>query len=150
MNYINSILSDINISRKGTLCRFFTTDQWINMSHWARNAWFQILTISLFGEIAENTAADIIGHEMIGPCTIAICADKCHSRLYVADKVGVSHIDLAPLKSFQLERMAGILRGRIAPADIEPYEARYARQECLKGELQCLANQYPDLYLAGV
>lgn len=150
MNKIDLVLTDINKARKGELCKFFTTDQWVKMSHWAQNAWAQILRISLFGEISENVAVDIVGHEMIGPCTIAICADRSRSRLYVADKVGVSHISLASLNSFQLERLAGLLRGRIFPADIEPTDRVKGRQECLQGEMSCLAIQYPDLYLAGL
>lgn len=150
MKSINLILSQFNTARRYELYRFFTAAQWVKMSHWAKNAWSQILRISLFGEISENVAVDIVGHEMIGPCTIAICAENSHSRLYVADKVGVSHIDLASLTSFQLERLAGILRGRIFPADIEPNDKTKGRQECIQGEISCLENQYPDLYLAGL
>ena len=150
MKHTDFVLSNLNKSRFGELCRFFSTAQWVKMSHWARNAWFQILRASLFGEISENVAVDIVGHEMIGPCTIAICAENSHSRLYVADKVGVSYIDLAPLTVFQLERLAGILRGRIFPADLEPNDLTKGRQECLQGEISCLENQYPDLYLAGL
>lgn len=150
MNSIDYTLSSLNRERESYIGRFFSVNQWIRMSHWAKNTWFQILKISLFGEIAENVAVDIVGHEMIGPCTIAICAEQCRSRLYVADKVGVSHIDLAGLSVFQLERLAGILRGRIFPADIDPNDRAKARQECLQGELSCYSIEHPCLYLAGL
>lgn len=150
MKEINFTLHNLNIARESYIGKFFTVGQWVRLSHWAKNAWFQILRTSLFGEISENVATEILGIEMIGPCTIAICTDKCHSRLYVADKVGVSHIDLAPLSAFQLERLAGLLRGRIFPADIDPDDRVKRRQECLQGELSCLNNELPDLYLAGL
>lgn len=150
MNLINYTLASLNQSREVYLNKFFLVNQWVRMSHWAKNAWFHILKISLFGEISESVAVDIVGHEMIGPCTIAICADNCRSRLYIADKVGISHIDLAGLNSFRLERLAGILRGRIFPADIDPDDRTKGRQECLQGELSCLNQQFPDLYLAGL
>lgn len=150
MNSIDYTLSSLNKEREGYLGQFFSVSQWIRMSHWAKNAWFQILKISLFGEISENVAVDILGIEMIGPCTIAICAEKCRSRLYIADKVGVTHIDLASLSVFQLERMAGLLRGRIFPADIDPDDRVKGRQECLQGEISCLYREHPYLYLAGL
>ena len=150
MNSIDYTLSGLNKEREGYLGQFFSVGQWIRLSHWAKNAWFHILKISLFGEISENVAVDIVGHEMIGPCTIAICAIRCHSRLYIADKVGVSHIDLAGLSVFQLERLAGLLRGRIFPADIDPDDRTKGRQECLQGEISCLSTEHPELYLAGL
>lgn len=150
MNQIDYTLFHLNKERRAYLERFFLVGQLIKMSHWAKNAWFQILKISLFGEISENVAVDIVGHEMIGPCTIAICAETSHSRLYIADKVGISHIDLSPLKAFQLERLAGILHGRIFPADINPDDRAKGRQECLQGELCCLSRKHLWLYLAGL
>lgn len=149
MNLIDYTLLSLNKEREGYLAQFFSVGQWVRLSHWAKNAWFQILKISLFGEISENVAVDIVGHEMIGPCTIAICAEHCRSRLYIADKVGVSHIDLAPLSVFQLERLAGLLRGRIFPADINPEDRTKSRQECLQGEISCYYTEHPELYLAG-
>lgn len=150
MNCINFRLSSLNNERESYIAKFFSVGQWVRLSHWAKNAWFHILKISLFGEISENVAVDIVGHEMIGPCTIAICADNCRSRLYIADKIGVSHIDLAKLSVFQLERMAGILRGRIYPADINPDDRTKGRQDRLQGELSCINQELPDLYLAGL
>lgn len=150
MKEINFVLHNLKTARISYIGKFFTVGQWVRLSHWAKNAWFQILRTSLFGGISENVAVDIVGHEMIGPCTIAICADKCHSRLYVADKVGVSHINLAELSVFQLERLAGLLRGHIFPADIDPDDRTRARQEMLQGEISCLNQELPDLYLAGL
>lgn len=150
MNSIDYSLSSLNKERESYLSRFFSVNQWIRLSHWAKNAWFQILKISLFGEISENVAVDVVGHEMIGPCTIAICAERCQSRLYIADKIGVTHIDLALLSVFQLERLAGLLHGRIFPADIDPNDRVKARQECIKGEISCLYDERPNLYLAGL
>lgn len=150
MNLINYTLSSLNQSREVYLNKFFLVNQWVKMTHWTKNTWFHILKISLFGEISENTAVDIVGHEMIGPCTIAICADNCRSRLYIADKIGASHIDLAELSVFQLTRLAGLLRGRISPADIDPDDRTKARQELLQGELSCFNTEHPDLYLAGL
>lgn len=150
MKEINYRLSNLNTERESYLTKFFLARQWVLLSHWAKNAWFRILKISLFGEIAENVAEDILGHEMIGPCTIAICADKCQSRLYVADKIGISYIDLAELKPFHLERLAALLNGRIFPADIAPNDRVKARQELLQGELSCFNKEHPDLYLAGL
>lgn len=150
MKEINFKLSNLNNERESYIAKFFTTNQWVGLSHWAKNAWFRILKISLFGEIAENVAEDILGHEMIGPCTIAICAERCRSKLYVADKIGVSHIDLAELKPFNLERLAGLLHGRIFPADIAPNDRVKGRQDRLQGELSCLNKELPDLYLAGL
>lgn len=150
MNSMDFRLSNLNTERESYIGKFFTVGQWVRLSHWAKNAWFQILRTSLFGEISENVAVDIVGHEMIGPCTIAICTDHCKSRLYIADKVGVSHIDLFGLSVFQLERLAGLLRGRIFPADIDPDDRTKARQETLQGELHCFNIEHPDLYLAGL
>ena len=150
MKDINFKLSNLNNERESYITKFLTTAQWVWLSHWAKNAWFRILKISLFGEIAENVAEDILGHEMIGPCTIAICAERSRSRLYVADKIGVAHIDLAELKPFQLERLAGLLHGRIFPADIVPNDRVKGRQDRLQGELSCLNKEHPDLYLAGL
>ena len=150
MKDINYKLSNLNNERESYIAKFFTANQWVWLSHWAKNAWFRILKISLFGEIAENVAEDILGHEMIGPCTIAICADKGHSRLYIADKIGVAHIDLGGLKPFQLERLAGLLHGRIFPADIVPNDRVKGRQDCLQGELSCFNQEHPELYLAGL
>ena len=150
MNSIEYTLSSLNKEREGYLGQFFSVGQWVRLSHWAKNAWFHILKISLFGEISENVAVDIVGHEMIGPCTIAICAEHCRSRLYIADKVGVAHIDLFSLSVFQLERLAGLLRGRIFPADIDPEDRTKARQECLQGEISCYYKDHLDLYLAGL
>lgn len=150
MKEINFRLSNLNNERESYLTKFFPARQWVLLSHWAKNAWFRILKISLFGEIAENVAEDVLGHEMIGPCTMAICADNCQSRLYVADKIGVSYIDLAELKPFHLERLAALLNGRIFPADINPNDRVKARQELLQGELSCFNKEHPDLYLAGL
>ena len=150
MNSIEHTLSGLNKEREGYLGQFFSVGQWVRLSHWAKNAWFHILKISLFGEISENVAVDIVGHEMIGPCTIVICAEHCRSRLYIADKVGVSHIDLFSLSVFQLERLAGLLRGRIFPADIDPSDRTKARQECLQGEISFYYKEHPLLYLAGL
>ena len=150
MNSIDYTLSSLNRERESYIGRFFSVNQWIRLSHWSKNAWFHILKISLFGEITENLAVDIVGHEMIGPCTMAICAEKCHSRLYVADKVGVSHIDLSELSVFQLERLAGLLRGRIFPANIHPDDRTKARQELLQGEISCYSIEKPCLCLAGL
>lgn len=150
MKEINFTLHNLNAERESYIAKFFTVEQWVKLSHWARNTWFQILKISLFGEISENVAVDIVGHEMIGPCTIAICADNWLSRLYVADKIGVCRVDLAKLSVFQLERLAGLLRGRIFPADINPDDRTKARQELLQWELSCLNKEHPNLYLAGL
>lgn len=150
MKEINFTLHHLNKERGSYITKFFTVGQWVRMSHWAKNAWFQILRTSLFGEISENVAVDIVGHEMIGPCTIAICADNSKSRLYVADKVGICHIELYGLSVFQLERLAGILRGRIFPADIDPDDRTKARQEMIQGELHYYNVEHPNLYLAGL
>lgn len=150
MNSIEYTLLGLNKEREGYLGQFFSVGQWVRLSHWAKNAWFHILKISLFGEISENVAVDIVGHEMIGPCTIAICAEHCRSRLYIADKVGAAHIDLFSLSVFQLERLAGLLRGRIFPADIDPDDRTKARQECLQGEISLYYMDHIDLYLAGL
>ena len=144
------ILSTINNVHKSELVRFFRVDQFIKLSHWAKNVWVRILRISLFGEISENVAVDIVGHEMIGPCTIAIVHDNVHNWLVIADKVGVSKIDLAVLNVFQLERLAGILNGRIFPHDCEPDDRTRARQELLQDEIEAMDDESPMFYLAGL
>lgn len=144
------ILSTINSVHKHELVRFFRVEQFIKLSHWAKNVWARILRISLFGEIAENVAVDIVGHEMIGPCTMVIVHDNIHTWLVIADKVGVAKIDLAALTVFQLERLGGILNGRIYPHDCDPDDRTKARQECLQGEISCYYLEHIDLYLAGL
>lgn len=144
------ILSTINNVHKSELVRFFRVDQFIKLSHWAKNVWVRILRISLFGEISENVAVDIIGHEMIGPCTIAIAHDNDHTWLVIADKVGVSKIDLAALTVIQLERLGGILNGRIFPHDCDPDDRTKARQELLQGEIESMDDDSPMFYLAGL
>ena len=144
------ILSTINSIHKGELVRFFRVSQYINLSHWAKNVWARILRISLFGEIAENVAVDILGHEMIGPCTMLIVHDNTHTWLVIADKIGVSKIDLAALTVFQLERLGGILNGRIYPHDCEPNDRAKARQELLQGEVEAMDDESPMFYLAGL
>lgn len=144
------ILSTINSVRKSELVRFFRVDQYIKLSHWAKNVWVRILRISLFGEISENVAVDIVGHEMIGPCTMAIAHDNVHTWLVIADKVGVSKIDLQALSVFQLERLAGMLNGRIFPADLEPNDRTKARQELLQGEIEAMDDDSQMFYLAGL
>lgn len=144
------ILSTINNIHKSELARFFRVGQFIKLSHWAKNAWVRILRISLFGEIAENVAVDILGHEMIGPCTIAIVHDNVHTWLVIADKIGVSKIDLQALSVFQLERLAGMLNGRIFPHDCEPNDRVKARQELLQGEIEAMDDDSPMFYLAGL
>lgn len=144
------ILSTINSVHKSELVRFFRVEQYIKLSHWAKNVWVRILRISLFGEISENVAVDIIGHEMIGPCTIAIVRDNVHTWLVIADKVGVSKIDLAALTVFQLERLGGILNGRIFPHDCDPDDRTKARQELLQGEIEAMDDDSRTFYLAGL
>lgn len=144
------ILSTINSVHKSELVRFFRVGQFIKLSHWAKNVWVRILRISLFGEISENVAVDIIGHEMIGPCTIAIVHDNDHTWLVIADKVGVSKIDLAALTVIQLERLGGILNGRIFPHDCDPDDRTKARQELLQGEIEAMDDESPMFYLAGL
>lgn len=146
----SQILTDINNIHKSELVRFFRTGQYIKMSHWARNVWIRILRISLFGEISENVAVDIIGHEMIGPCTTAIVHDNAHTWLVIADKIGVSKIDLQALTVLQLERLGGILNGRIFPHDCEPNDRVKARQELLQGEIEAMDDDSPMFYLAGL
>lgn len=146
----SQILTDINNIHKSELVRFFRAGQFVLFSHWAKNAWARILRISLFGEIAENVAVDILGHEMIGPCTMAIVHDHVHTWLVIADKVGVSKIDLQALSAFQLERLAGMLSGRIFPHDCEPNDRTKARQELLQGEIESMDDCSPSFYLAGL
>ena len=146
----SQILVNINNIRKSELVRFFKMNQYIKMSHWARNVWARILRISLFGEISENVAVDILGHEMIGPCTTAIVHDNVHTWLVIADKVGVGKIDLQELTVFQLERLGGILNGRIFPHDCEPNDRVKARQELLQGEIEAMDDYSPMFYLAGL
>lgn len=136
--------------RKATLAFFFAANQYISLSHWAKNVWINILRISLFGEISENVAVDIVGHEMIGPCTMAIVHDNVHTWLVIADKVGVSKIDLMALNVIQLERLGGILHGRIFPADMYPNDRVKARQELLQGEIEAMDDCSPSFYLAGL
>lgn len=132
------------------LAFFFRASQYVSLSHWAKNVWARILRISLFGEITENVAVDIVGHEMIGPCTMAIVHDGVHTWLVIADKVGVSKIDLQALSVFQLERLAGMLNGRIFPADLDPNDRTKARQELLQGEIEAMDDCSPMFYLAGL
>lgn len=136
--------------RKATLAFFFAANQYISLSHWAKNVWLHILRISLFGEISENVAVDIVGHEMIGPCTMAIVHDNTHTWLVIADKIGVSKIDLMALNVIQLERLGGILHGRIFPADMYPNDRVKARQELLQGEIEAMDDCSPSFYLAGL
>lgn len=136
--------------RRATLAFFFAANQYISLSHWAKNVWINILRISLFGEISENVAVDIIGHEMIGPCTMAIVHDNVHTWLVIADKIGVSKIDLMALNVIQLERLGGILHGRIFPADMYPNDRVKARQELLQGEIEAMDDCSPSFYLAGL
>lgn len=146
----SQLLATINNVRKSELARFFRVSQFVGLSHWARNVWIRILRISLFGEISENVAVDIVGHEMIGPCTIAIVHDNVHTWLVIADKIGISKIDLQALSVFQLERLGGILNGRIFPHDCEPNDRVKARQECLQGEIEAMDDDSPSFYLAGL
>lgn len=146
----SQLLNAINSVRKSELARFFRVSQFVGLSHWARNVWIRILRISLFGEISENVAVDIVGHEMIGPCTIAIVHDDIHTWLVIADKIGISKIDLQALSVFQLERLGGILNGRIFPHDCEPNGCAEARQECLQGEIEAMDDDSPSFYLAGL
>lgn len=137
-------------AQRSQLAFFFKAGQYISLSHWAKNVWLRILRISLFGEISENVAVDIVGHEMIGPCTIAIVHDNVHTWLVIADKVGVSKIDLQALSVVQLERLGGILNGRIFPADLFPNDRTKARQELLQGEIEAMDDDSPMYYLAGL
>lgn len=146
----SQLLTSINSVHKSELVRFFSMSQFIGLSHWARNVWIRILRISLFGEISENVAVDIVGHEMIGPCTIAIVHEENHTWLVIADKIGVSKIDLRPLSVFQLVRLGGILNGRIYPHDCDPDDKVKARQECLQAEIEAMDNDSPMFYLAGL
>lgn len=132
------------------LAMFFRVSQFVKLSHWAKNVWVRILRISLFGEISENVAVDIVGHEMIGPCTMAIVHDNVHTWLVIADKVGVSKIDLQALSVIQLERLGGILNGRIFPTDVLPNDKTRARQELLQGEIESMDDGSQTFYLAGL
>ena len=146
----SQILNNINNIHKSELVRFFRAGQYISLSHWAKNAWARILRISLFGEITENTAVDLVGHEMMGPCTIIIVHDGSHTWLIIADKVGFSKIDLQALTVIQLERLGGLLNCRIWPHDCEPDDRTKARQEILQGEVSALDDGSPMFYLAGL
>ncbi len=146
----SQILTTINNIHKSELVRFFRAGQYVCLSHWAKNVWVRILRISLFGEISENVAVDIMGQEMIGPCTMAIVHNNVHTWLIVADKVGVAKIDLQALTAVQLERLGGILNGRIFPHDCEPNDRVKARQECLQGEISAMDDGSPMFYLAGL
>lgn len=146
----SQILATINNIHKSELVRFFRAGQYIQLSHWAKNVWARILRISLFGEISENIAVDILGQEMIGPCTMIIAHDNTHTWLIIADKVGFSKIDLQALTAVQLERLGGILNGRIWPHDCEPNDRVKARQECLQGEISAMDDGSPMFYLAGL
>lgn len=137
-------------SQRSELAFYFKANQYVSLSHWAKNVWLRILKISLFGEISENVAVDIVGHEMIGPCTMAIVHDHVHTWLVIADKVGVSKIDLQALNVLQLERLGGILNGRIFPADMYPNDRVKARQELLQGEIEAMDDCSPSFYLAGL
>lgn len=143
-------LSYINTERKRNLATFFRADQYVKLSHWGKNAWARILQISLFGEISENVAVDILGMEMIGPCTMVIVHQGVHTWLVIADKVGFGKIDLQALTAVQLERLGGVLNGRIFPADIDPSDRVKARQETLQGEISALDDGSPSFYLAGL
>jgi hypothetical protein len=136
--------------RRATLTRFFVPNQYVVFTHWAKNVWINILRASLFGEISENVAVDIIGHEMIGPCTMVIVYDHFHTWLMIADKVGVSKIDLLALNALQLERLGGLLHGRIYPADMYPNDKVKARQELLQGEIEAMDDGSTSFYLAGL
>ena len=146
----SQILNNINNFHKSELVRFFRAGQFIKLSHWAKNVWVRILRISLFGEISENVAVAIVGHEMIGPCTIIIVHANLHTWLIIADKIGFSKIDLQALTAVQLERLGGILNGRIFPHDCEPNDRTKARQEILQGEVSALDDGSPMFYLAGL
>lgn len=146
----SQILTIINNIHKSELVRFFRAGQYVALSHWAKNVWARILRISLFGEISENIAVDIMGQEMIGPCTMIIVHDNTHTWLIIADKVGFSKIDLQALTVVQLERLGGILNGRIWPHDCEPNDRVKARQECLQGEVSAMDDGSPMFYLAGL
>ncbi|WP_407446582.1 hypothetical protein [Fibrobacter sp.] len=136
--------------QRNELVRFFRAGQYVALSHWAKITWCRILRISLFGEISESVAVEIMGQEMIGPCTMAIVHDNVHTWLIVADKIGVAKIDLQALTHIQLERLAGMLNGRIWPADVLPNDYTKARQECLEGEISAMDDGSPTYYLAGV
>lgn len=146
----SQLLNSINNIHKSELVRFFRAGQYVCLSHWAKNVWARILRISLFGEISENVAVDIVGHEMIGPCTIIIVHNGLHTWLIIADKVGFSKIDLQALTAVQLERLGGILNGRIFPHDCEPNDRTKARQEILQGEVSAMDDDSPMFYLAGL
>lgn len=146
----SQILTTINNIHKSELVRFFSVGQFIGLSHWARNAWIRILRISLFGEISENVAVDIVGHEMIGPCTMAIVHDNIHTWLLIADKIGVSKVDLKEFSVYQLVRLAATLNGRIFPHDCEPGDKVRLRQESLQGEIDKMDDDSTAFYLAGL
>lgn len=132
------------------LAMFFRTSQFVGLSHWAKNVWVRILRISLFGEITENLAVEIVGHEMLGPCTMAIVHDNVHTWLVIADKVGVCKVDLQALSVIELTKLAGMLNGRIFPADMLPNDKTRARQELLQGEIEAMDDGSQAFYLAGL
>lgn len=150
MKQTTLLLNNAIKNQLSLLSTFFRAGQFVKLSHWAKNVWVRILRISLFGEISENVAVDIVGHEMIGPCTMAIVHDNVHTWLVIADKVGVSKIDLQALSVLQLERLGGILHGRIFPADMCPNDRVRARQELLQGEIEAMDDGSPMFYLAGL
>lgn len=137
-------------SQRSQLAFFFRPHQYLSLSHWAKNVWIRILRISLFGEISENVAVDIVGHEMIGPCTMAIVGEHAHTWLMIADKIAVSKIDLMESSVARLERIAGILNNRIFPTDLFPNDRVKARQELLQGEIEAMDDGSPSFYLAGL
>lgn len=150
MKQTTLLLNNAIKNQLSLLATFFRAGQFVKLSHWAKNVWVRILRISLFGEISENVAVDIVGHEMIGPCTMAIVHDNVHTWLVIADKVGVSKIDLQALSVLQLERLGGILHGRIFPADMCPNDRVRARQELLQGEIEAMDDGSTMFYLAGL
>ena len=137
-------------SQRSQLAFFFRPHQYISLSHWAKNVWTRILRVSLFGEISENVAVDLIGHEMIGPCTMAIVGAHRHTWLTIADKIAVSKIDLMEASVARLERIAGILNNRIFPTDLFPNDKVKARQELLQAEIEAMDDGSPSFYLAGL
>lgn len=149
MKQTTLLINNAITNQLSLLAKFFRASQFVGLSHWAKNVWVRILRISLFGEISENVAVDIVGHEMIGPCTMAIVHDNVHTWLVIADKVGVSKIDLQALSVLQLERLGGILNGRIFPADMLPNDKTRARQELLQGEIEAMDDESQSYYLAG-
>lgn len=150
MKYIDVVCNSFYSSRNGMLYRFFSSNQMVNISDWAKNTWGQILAISLFGEIAENVAVDLANKEQIGPCTIAIVRFNNKTFLLIADKIGVTKVNLSALSPFSLERIAGILKNRIYPAYIQANSKAWGRQQFLYSELAAMEKEDSGLYLAGV